>query len=57
MVLTAQGLREDDGPCMELDLLKVEKYEDRTDEEVAVEAKNGNDIALEYLIKKYRNFV
>ncbi len=57
MVLTAQGLREDDGPCMELDLLKVGKYEDKTDEEVAVEAKNGNDIALEYLIKKYRNFV
>jgi len=57
VVLTAQGLREDDGPCMELDLLKVGKYEDKTDEEVAVEAKNGNDIALEYLIKKYRNFV
>jgi RNA polymerase sporulation-specific sigma factor len=57
VVLTAQGLREDDGPCMELDLLKVEKYEDKTDEEVAAEAKNGNDIALEYLIKKYRNFV
>ena len=31
--------------------LKVEKYEDKTDEEVAAEAKNGNDIALEYLIK------
>ena len=52
MVLTAQGLREDDGPCMELDLLKVEKQKIRLTEEVAAEAKNSNDIALEYLIKK-----
>ncbi|HHT47232.1 MAG TPA: RNA polymerase sporulation sigma factor SigH [Firmicutes bacterium] len=57
VVLTAQGLREDDGPSAELDLLKGGKYEDKTDEEVAAEAKKGNDIALEYLIKKYRNFV
>src|SRR5690554_1063865 len=56
VVLTAQGLR-DDGVCMELDLIKVGEYEERTDEEVAVEAKDGNDIALEYLINKYRNFV
>lgn len=57
MVLPAQGLREEDGSCVELDPLKVGNYEDKTDEEVAAEAKNGNDIALEYLIKKYRNFV
>ncbi|RJX25042.1 MAG: RNA polymerase sporulation sigma factor SigH [Dethiobacter sp.] len=42
---------------MELDLLKVEEYEDKTDEEVVTEAKDGDSIALEYLINKYRNFV
>ncbi len=57
MVLPAQGLTEDDGVCMELDLLKVEEYEDKTDEEVVTEAKDGDSIALEYLINKYRNFV
>ena len=56
--LTAQGLREEDSVvCTELDFLKVEEYEERTDEEVAEEAKDGNDTALEYLINKYRNFV
>ncbi len=57
MVLPAQGLTEDDGVCMELDFLKVEEYEDKTDEEVVTEAKDGDSIALEYLINKYRNFV
>jgi RNA polymerase sporulation-specific sigma factor len=57
VVLPAQGLTEDDGVCMELDLLKVEEYEDKTDEEVVTEAKDGDSIALEYLINKYRNFV
>jgi RNA polymerase sporulation-specific sigma factor len=57
VVLPAQGLTEDDGVCMELDFLKVEEYEDKTDEEVVTEAKDGDSIALEYLINKYRNFV
>jgi len=57
VALTAQGLRERDGARMDLDLLKVGEYQEKTDEEVAGEAKDGNDIALEYLITKYRNFV
>ncbi len=57
VVLTAQGLREEDGACLEFEIARVDEYEERTDEEVAVEAKDGNDIALEYLINKYRNFV
>jgi RNA polymerase sporulation-specific sigma factor len=57
VALTAQGLRERDGVCMDLDLLKVGEYQEKTDEEVAGEAKDGDDIALEYLITKYRNFV
>ncbi len=57
MVLPAQGLTEDDGVCMELEFLKVEEYEDKTDEEVVTEAKDGDSIALEYLINKYKNFV
>src|SRR5690554_2088734 len=32
-------------------------YELQTDEEVSMAAKNGCEIALEYLIHKYRNFV
>ena len=32
-------------------------YEDRLDEEVVLEAKNGNARAQEYLISKYENFV
>ena len=55
--LTAQGLREEESVSTELDFLRAEEYEERTDEEVAEEAKDGNDIALEYLINKYRNFV
>ncbi|NLL57995.1 MAG: RNA polymerase sporulation sigma factor SigH [Firmicutes bacterium] len=42
---------------MELEFLKVEEYEDKTDEEVVTEAKDGDSIALEYLINKYKNFV
>jgi RNA polymerase sporulation-specific sigma factor len=57
VVLPAQGLTEDDGVCMELEFLKVEEYEDKTDEEVVTEAKDGDSIALEYLINKYKNFV
>jgi len=57
VVLTAQGLRDEDGACMDLDPVKVGDFEEKTDEEVAVEAKFGDNIALEYLINKYRNFV
>lgn len=57
MVLPVQGLTEDDGECLELDFIKVEEYEGKTDEEVVTEAKDGDSIALEYLINKYRNFV
>lgn len=32
-------------------------YDVQTDEEVAMKAKNGCEVALEYLINKYRNFV
>ncbi|MGI6308556.1 MAG: RNA polymerase sporulation sigma factor SigH [Dethiobacteria bacterium] len=42
---------------MGLDFLRVEEYEEKADEEVVVEAKKGNGIALEYLINKYKNFV
>jgi len=57
VVLMAQGMREEDRTITELDLAKVEEYDEKTDEEVAGEAKLGSDIALEYLINKYRNFV
>ena len=32
-------------------------YEYKSDEEIALEAKEGNDLALEFLLNKYRNFV
>lgn len=32
-------------------------FEDKLDEEIAIEAKKGNVIAQEYLINKYQNFV
>ena len=32
-------------------------YDTMTDEEVVEHARNSNDVALEYLINKYRNFV
>ncbi len=32
-------------------------YEFKSDEDIAVEAKDGNDVALEFLLNKYRNFV
>jgi RNA polymerase sporulation-specific sigma factor len=32
-------------------------YEIQTDEEVAMQAKSGCEVAQEYLITKYRNFV
>ncbi len=53
MVLPAQGLTEDEGAWMEPGL----DYENKTDEEVVYVAKDGDNIALEYLINKYRNFV
>lgn len=57
MALMARDLRESDGTCLEMDLAKLEEYVDKSDEEVAGEAKDGNRIALEYLINKYKNFV
>ncbi len=57
MVLMAHELRENDGTCLEMDLVRLEEYVGRSDEEVAGEAKDGNGIALEYLINKYKNFV
>ncbi len=33
------------------------RYDFKTDEEIALEAKEGNKVALEFLINKYRNFV
>ena len=36
----------------------VNSFENMTDEEIVLEAKeNANNIALDYLINKYRNFV
>lgn len=32
-------------------------YDVKTDEEIAMEAKDGCEVALEFLINKYRNFV
>jgi RNA polymerase sporulation-specific sigma factor len=32
-------------------------FENKLDEEIAIEAKNGNTVAQEYLINKYENFV
>jgi len=57
VVLPMQGLTEDDGECLELDFIKVEEFEGKTDEEVVREAKHGDSIALEFLINKYKNFV
>lgn len=33
------------------------EFKDKLDEEIVIEAKNGNDRAQEYLISKYENFV
>jgi RNA polymerase sporulation-specific sigma factor len=57
VILSSQKLVEDDGVRIGLDFLRVEEYEEKADEEVVVEAKKGNGIALEYLINKYKNFV
>ncbi|KNF08002.1 RNA polymerase sigma-H factor SigH [Gottschalkia purinilytica] len=35
----------------------IETYEELKDEVIVEDAKNGNSMALEYLIKKYKNFV
>ena len=32
-------------------------FEDKSEEEIVIEAKNGNNRAQEYLISKYENFV
>ena len=37
--------------------IQVESYEVMEDEDIIKDAKNGNPSALEYLIKKYKNFV
>lgn len=37
--------------------IPVDIYEDMEDEEIIEDAKNGDPQALEYLIKKYKNFV
>jgi len=37
--------------------LQIDAYELMEDEEIIKDAKNGNPRALEYLIKKYKNFV
>lgn len=37
--------------------IPVDVYEDMEDEEIIEDAKNGDPQALEYLIKKYKNFV
>ena len=57
MVLMARDLQESDRTCLDMDLVKLEEYVEKSDEEVAGEAKDGNGIALEYLINKYKNFV
>lgn len=36
---------------------EIDQFSDKLDEEVVLEAKNGNRHAQEYLINKYRNFV
>ena len=36
---------------------KISSFEDKLDEEVVIEAKNGDTRAQEYLISKYENFV
>lgn len=38
-------------------MIKYLEFEDKIDEDVAIEAKNGNIKAQEYLINKYENFV
>ncbi len=35
----------------------VRQYDDMTDEDIVVDARDGQNDALEYLIQKYRNFV
>ena len=56
MALMAQGMKEESGTSMQ-PALDYEEYCLKPDEEVAVEAKDGNSTALEYLINKYKNFV
>ncbi len=38
-------------------MIKYLEFKDKNDEDVAIEAKNGNIKAQEYLINKYKNFV
>ena len=37
--------------------LKKERYEEMTDEEIALLARDGDDAAQEFLLNKYKNFV
>lgn len=39
-------------PCF-----RVDNFQEITDEEVAIYAKDGDELAIEYLINKYKNFV
>ena len=56
MALMAQGMKDEIGTCLQ-PVLETGENTLKSDEEVAVEAKDGNSIALEYLINKYKNFV
>ncbi len=57
MVLSSQDLLGGKEACISPNFFKVEDFEVKADEEVVVEAKNGDGSALEYLINKYKNFV
>ena len=37
--------------------VETPRFEAMSDEDIAVEARDGNDVALEFLLNKYRNFV
>lgn len=40
-----------------LDNFKIDEFEGLTDEEIVSLAKKGNDLAIEYIVKKYSNFI
>ena len=37
--------------------LEDSKFQNKTDEEIVIEAKNNNSLAQEFIISKYENFV
>lgn len=49
MSFLAHDMKEAVGPCLEMEV--------KSDEDIVTEAKNGNSLALEFLINKYKNFV